>query len=364
MAVYKIFAESDATMYSSYPAKNTGLDEVLEVSVKNSEGANDPNVTGSLTYEDVRRSVLKFSDIDLAKIKTFATGSWKSNLRLYLANAENLNANYYVEVRQLSQSYDMGTGQFGDSPETTNGVCWYSTSSYYTTASSWNMSHGQYYTIQGGGSWTNLIATQSFNNASDKDINCDVSNIVNSWFSGSKNHGLIVKHPSSIESSPSSYKILNYFSVDTHTIYPPTLEIMWDDSVYATGSLQVVSNDEFVISIPNNTYTYKTGTDYLFKVVARDKYPTRRFTTSSIYLYSKLLPRTSYWAIQDVKTEDMIVDFDENYTKLSANGSENFFKLYMGGLEPERFYKILIKTVLSSGETIEVDGDHLFKLTR
>ena len=37
MAVYQIFASADATIYSRYPVKNTGRDEVLEVSVKNSQ---------------------------------------------------------------------------------------------------------------------------------------------------------------------------------------------------------------------------------------------------------------------------------------------------------------------------------------
>ena len=37
MAVYQIFASADATIYSRYPVKNTGIDQVLEVSVKNSQ---------------------------------------------------------------------------------------------------------------------------------------------------------------------------------------------------------------------------------------------------------------------------------------------------------------------------------------
>ena len=37
MAVYKIFASADATIYSRYPVKNTGIDPILEVSVKNSQ---------------------------------------------------------------------------------------------------------------------------------------------------------------------------------------------------------------------------------------------------------------------------------------------------------------------------------------
>ncbi len=32
MAVYKIFPEKDATLYSEYPAMNTGIDEIIEAS--------------------------------------------------------------------------------------------------------------------------------------------------------------------------------------------------------------------------------------------------------------------------------------------------------------------------------------------
>ena len=32
MAVYKIFPEKDATMYSLFPQMNTGLDEILDIS--------------------------------------------------------------------------------------------------------------------------------------------------------------------------------------------------------------------------------------------------------------------------------------------------------------------------------------------
>ena len=45
---------------------------------------------------------------------------------------------------------------------------------------------------------------------------------------------------------------MQYFSIDTHTIYPPTLEIKWDDSSYNTGSLSVISNNNNVITLGNN----------------------------------------------------------------------------------------------------------------
>jgi len=368
MAVYKIFASSDNTLYSSSPAANTGLDEILEVSVKNSDSPlnyfTDPVPSEPLIQDDLRRAILSFSDTDIATLKSFTTGSWKTNLRLYLATAENLNTTYSLEIRQVSQSWEMGTGKFADTPEVRNGACWYSPNQFTIPYNQWGT--GAYYLTAGGGSWTDLSTTQSFGYADNKDINVDVSSIVDSWFSSSySNYGFLIKHPNSIEQNSGSYVGLSFFSVDTHTIYPPTLEIKWDDSSYSTGSLSVINNTDNVITLSNNLDTYKYGTGkYRFNINARDKYPVRTFTTSSIYTTNKALPETSYWALQDVKTNDILIDFDTMYTKISCDGTNSYFNLYMNGLEPERYYKILIKTVLSDGESYEIDNNLIFKVTR
>lgn len=358
MSVYKIFAGKDASLYSYYPTQNTGLDEILEVGVRNSALLVN-------TSDDLRRSLVYFDDSDLDKLKTFRTGSWAAYLKLYLANAENLNSTYTVLIHQVSQSWEMGTGKYGDLPISTNGVCWYTTSSW-TSGSSTNWANPSYFITPGGGSWTSLSSSQTFEYKDNKDINVNVTNIVNTWFTGSSsNNGFLLKLPQQIENNSGSYMTLSYFSVDTHTIYPPTLEMRWDDSTYNTGSLQVINNSDFVITLENNTNYFKWNTEkYIFKINVRDKYPQRTFTTSSVYLSNKALPQSSYWAIQDLKTEDMIIDFDTDYTKISCNSSGSFFNVYMNGLEPERYYKILIKTTLSTGETIDVDNNLIFKVIR
>ena len=368
MAVYKIFPSSDATLYSKFPAQNTGLDEILEVAAKNSDDPQNSLIAGvssSILYDDIRRSLIRFSDEDLNKIKLFSTGSWKAGLKLYLADADNLSTTYSLEVRQVSQSWNMGTGKFADSPETRNGVCWYNTSSYVSANNSWATNASQYFMTPGGGSWTgSYFGSQSFDYKANKDPNVDVTRIVDSWFSGSSNNGFLVKLPTNIESSSVSYIGLSFFSVDTHTIYPPTLEMKWDDSSY-TGSLSEISNSDFVVTIGNNQGIYKIQTERVkFRINARDKYPTRVFTTSSLYTTNKRLPQTTYWAIQDLKTTDMVVDFDTNFTKVSYDQNGSFASLYLNGLEPERYYKLLVKTTLPTGETIDVDNDCIFKITR
>jgi len=368
MAVYKIFGSADASLYSKNPAQNTGLDEVLDVGVKNSN--NPTNFFASLApaepqlSDDIRRALILFSDSDINKIKSFVTGSWNAYLRLYLANAENLNEIYNLEIRAVSQSWTMGTGQTEDNPETRNGVCWFSTSSFTTTASNWES--GSFYLTPGGGSWSGSFATQSFVYADNKDVDANVTEIVDRWFSGSQdNNGFIVKLPDSIEQNSDSYINLSFFSVDTHTIYPPTLEMRWDDSIYETGSLSVVNDSNTIVTISNNVAEFKYGTEkYNFKINARDKYPSRVFTTSSLYTTNKALPENSYWAIQDAKTDDMVVDFDNDYTKISCDGISSYFTAYINGLEPERYYKILIKSALSNGEMVDFDNNLIFKVVK
>lgn len=365
MAVYKIFASADATLYSRYPEQNTGLDEILEVACYNTDIPSAVLQTNS--SDDIRRAIVKFNTEDILNAYSIVSGSnnWSSNLRLYLATATNLNTEYELEIRQVSQSWSMGTGKFMDDPIIKNGVCWYTTSSYVSGSMS-NWIDPQYLNTVGGGSWTDIYVTQSFDYKSNKDINVNVTPIVSNWISGSEsNYGFIIKNPLSIEQNTGSYIGLSFFSIDTHTIYPPTLEFKWDDSVYNTGSLSVVSNSNTVISIGNNTGVFKNDTSkYIFRVNARDKYPTRTFTTSSIYTNNKALPSSSYWALEDAKTGERIIDFDTIYTKISCDSNGSYFPIYMNGLEPERFYKILIKTNLATGEIVDIDNNIMFKLVR
>ena len=355
MSVYKIFPEADTTLYSAYPSQNTGLDEILEVSVKNST---------SVSSEDIRRSIIKFSDTDLQTLQSIkGNSSYDVYLRLFLANAENLNTTYDLNFQQIDSQWSMGTGKFVDSPITKNGANWYSTGSYISATNIWPNSN--YFLTPGGGSWTGTTISQSFSYNDNKDINVKVTSFFSNWIAGSANAGILIKHSGSVERNTTSYKVLNFFSKDTHTIFPPCLEIRWDDSSFNTGSLSVVNNNSIELAVTNNPYIIKSSTDkYKFRIAAREKYPARSFSTSSIYLMNKALPSSSFWAIQDVKTEDMIVDFNVPYTKISCDPTSSYFNIYMSGLEPERYYKILVKYVLDSGESIVVDNDSIFKIVR
>jgi len=362
MAVYKIFPEKDATLYSISPSENTGLDEILELSTI---------YDNQVTYAS--RPVIQFNQDEITDIisNKISGSAWQSNLRLFLARASNIPLNYTLYSYPISGSWNMGTGHYQDSPEAIDGVSWkYRTAS---GSSAWSLSSfaagvtGSYPVLQpGGGTWyTSSVASQSFSYITSKDINLNVTNTVNLFVSGTiSNNGFIIKKDDSVEFSSENAFDLKYFSVDTHTIYPPCLEFKWNDfTTVLTGSLtsSIVTTSDFKLTLPNNSGYFHEGSISKIRVNARPKYPTRTYSTSSIYTTNYFLPTASYYAIKDLDTNEFVVDFDTTYTKISADSTSNYFTIYMNGLEPERYYKFLIKTIID-GQTIISDDSYYFKV--
>jgi hypothetical protein len=362
MAVYKIFPEKDATLYSISPSENTGLDEILELST---------TYDNQVTYAS--RPVIQFNQDEITDIisNKISGSAWQSNLRLFLARASNIPLNYTLYSYPISGSWNMGTGHYQDSPEAIDGVSWkYRTAS---GSSAWSLSSfaagvtGSYPVLQpGGGTWyTSSVASQSFSYITSKDINLNVTNTVNLFVSGTiSNNGFIIKKDDSVEFSSENAFDLKYFSVDTHTIYPPCLEFKWNDfTTVLTGSLtsSIVTTSDFKLTLPNNSGYFHEGSISKIRINARPKYPTRTYSTSSIYTTNYFLPTASYYAIKDLDTNEFVVDFDTTYTKISADSTSNYFTIYMNGLEPERYYKFLIKTVID-GQTIISDDNYYFKV--
>ena len=330
MAVYKIFPEQSSTLYSYYPTLNAGLDEILEVSTYESIES---------TYQ-VSRALLQFPSSEIADILStkVGTASFKAHLRTLIAHTSEIPTNFDLYCYPVAESWNPGTGRLSNSPITTDGVSWQyrvsSGSSAWTTIAFPTGVTASYSNIIGGGTWYTgsngflLEATQSFTRATSKDISIEVTNAVRLWNSGSiSNNGFIIKNSQSNEFNPAYTYELKYFSGNTHTIYPPCLEIRWDDSIYNTGSLSVINSNQVVVSIPNNKNEYNQDSVQQFKVNVRDQYPTRNFQTTSVYLNNKVLPATSYWCIKDLDTEEIIIDFDTEYTKISSDSTCNYFNV-------------------------------------
>jgi len=337
MAVFKIFPTKDNFISQGYSTNNYGRDEILEISSE---------------INNIKRILILFpQDEILDIINNIPSNEYSSSLKLYLANSNNLSENYDVFIYPLSQSWVMGTGRSGDEPNPKNGSCWDSPD------------------INNSGSWDYWSAmpneykiSQSFNYNSSKDINIDIKPIIDGWVTSSiDNNGLLLKFPSLIESSSNNQSI-SFFSIDTHTIYPPVLEIKWNDVLYSSSLSQITS--DFHLVLKNIKKEFQQSEIYKFKIHARDEYPIRNFQTSSLYLDKKILPEESYWSLKDVKTEEIIIDFDLIGTKIGADDNGNYFNINFNGIQPERYYQLIFKIIINGEIIIIDDKSNYFKVIR
>ena len=94
------------------------------------------------------------------------------------------------------------------------------------------------------------------------------------------------------------------------------------------------------------------------------KYPDRVFLTASLYNTNYYLPESqSLYAVKDTETNEFVIDFDSDYTRISSDATSSFFDLYCNGLEPERYYTILVKTTID-GTTKVFDENIMFKVAK
>ena len=262
---------------------------------------------------------------------------------------------------------------FRFSPQKTNGCSWKfsansGSSEWKTTGFATNSTASFPATNQGGGVWYTVSgSSQSFEYQKTTDIEMDVKNAVLAWYSGSiSNNGFIIKQPDSAEFIQNSAyaQTFKFFSVDTHTIYPPQLEFKWYDYLFSTGSStnSIISDSNYHISFDNNRGTYYSESIQRFKLNVRPQFPTRTFTTSSIYTINYSLPESSsLYAVKDLDTNEYVIDFDSTYTRISADSKNSYFDIYMNGLEPERYYKILVQATVD-GSTTVYDENLIFKV--
>ena len=359
--MHKFFTSSfDASIYLQQPEQNAGLDGILEV--------------GKLYYgssKDIARSLIKFDTGSIkSEITSIGTGSWQTYLVLRSANSQEIPLEYSIYANAVSQSWAMGTGTKFDNI-TSNGVSW----KYRDGISTWqdNVFAGTAVFTTGttgsanaeGGTWfITGSATQSFNNEPD-DIRMNVTNIMHQWISGSlKNNGFIVRHSIDVENDTLDYGILKFFSKETGTIYEPKLELVWDDSLFATGSLTPVTGsaeDDYKVVVTNLKTQYQTNSKIKIRVKGRDMYPLKSFGTTFEYDQSKYLPSGSvYYQIEDYATNEIVVPFGD-YSKLSCDSKSNYFNLDTSTYPINRTYKLKLKIVESGISTI-IDDKLIFEI--
>jgi hypothetical protein len=370
---YFEYATKDTTLYEASQSRNTGLDEIIEIR---------KDMNSDATVVNVSRGLIKF---DLTYISQsiesgiIPSGSQtKFHLNLYDANSTQLNISQTLYGYPVSQSWDMGSGKVDSNPQIGDGVTWRwkDNSDSLTYWASVTGSGGTWYSGSG------YEASQSFTHEPD-DLRMDVSDIVWKWYHGTvPNEGFMLKRSGSVGNNNTSveegdtvrYGNFSFFGRDTHTVYQPKLEIVWDDSTWATGSLSALSSDnleDMVLYMKGLRPKYKEKSKVKFRVVGRERYPEKTYVTSGYstgYTTVKYLPSGStYYQIKDAYTDDVIIPFGTG-SIVSCDTTGNYFNLWMNGLQSERFYRINYKVVSGSGtsdETVQYfDEDHSFKIVR
>ena len=230
----------------------------------------------------------------------------------------------------------------------------------------------------------------------------DVTDIVNKWINGSTyntnaigytdtdsdrndipNYGLILKISGSDANSQendSSRCNLKFFSKNTNTIYPPKIEIKWDDHTsmdggtnsdvnwYHTSSLSALDMSG---QVDNYVYVkgirpeYKETETAKFRVGARKRFLGKTFSTSVQTISSSFFgEKSGSYSIVDLSTNETMIPFSE-YTYLSVDSGSMYFKQDLNTFQPNRIYKILIKVKYNDGQEIIYDEDNFkFKVVR
>jgi hypothetical protein len=374
---HQIYIERDATIYERKEYRNTGIDQILEL-VKTTSGSRLDDQWQVGTYNT--RILLDFAGTQFTDLsQSIHNGNIGSTDRKFYLNLKHIYSTdlpitYTLYAYPVSESWSNGTGNYADIPEARNGASW-RFSDNYDDQTAWNTgsahSIGQIGVQQplGGGTWitgSGYEASQSFDYQSP-DVRMDVTDIVNKWLAGTiPNYGFILKQQYSTEVGDSNSLNLKFFSKDTHTVYAPKLEVVWNDYTL-TGTTDIVhqtNNGGPIVYFKNIEEKYPEGSRVKFRLGARSKYPTKTYTTASFYTTDSRLTKTSSYAVCDAVTGETLLDYDDVYTKISDDANGSYFNYWMNALSPERYYKFKIRSKYSDSEIKYFDNGYYFKVVR
>ena len=365
---YFVFPTSDTWISSgsnpidgeTYKDQNFGQDQILEVKKHFFNKSFDHPTRALVNFAGTGFNTLSQSIVD---------GDIPSDAKFYLRMFEaqgnsDLSADYKLAFQPISQSWSEGVGKFGDNPKTTDGCSW----------------DNRVNPVGGPAKvWTNngttilnvSSSTQTFSHQSP-DVEVEVTDMVNMWLSGSEeNYGMLIRFSGSQETNETTFGKLKFFSRNTHTIYAPRLEARWDGHTTIAGSL-TGSLSELDVSGNTSNFIYTIGLKDKYKdtevpkfrIGARKQFIQKTFTDSYQTSSGSYIPEGSgSYAIQDVATGQMVIDFSSN-TLLSCDTKSNYFIEHMNGFYPDRTYKILIKVKYNDVQEEIFDNDFEFKIVR
>lgn len=340
----------DASIYQQYPTRNTGIDEILEV-------GKSRVMSGSV------RGLIQFSAAQIASMTSSADPSATYYLNLRIANADNLIANQQIEVYEVTQSWDEGTGFFvQDLENAKDGATWLIADNSDVT---WSFDASSSVGPSPGGATGSLTTpdgSASFG-FEPNDVRLNITDTVRRWSSGTiANNGVLVKIPTANENNTNIVANFKFFSKNTHTIYPPTLEAVWDSQ-----TIKVLPNcgltlapDEMELFIPNAPTTIATGSTARIRFGIRTSHPIKSFTDSFRFSNKFYLNSGSHFGVQDAATRAFVVPFDTG-SFISADSTGSYFDLKAENMFIGRTYKILVRVTKPWGPEV-IDTGHSFRV--
>lgn len=337
----------DASIYQRLPFSNAGLDEVLEIG-KYIRPADQrvAFVSGSV------RGLINF---DVNSALGFPSGA-RYYLNLYIADAQFINRYQNIKIHPISSSWVEGSGYaYQDTANSKDGVTWYSSS------------RDAIWTTPGGDYLTTPSASYTFSEIPiSSTLRIEVTNIVRPVANGTNVfswHGLMVKFTPTDEISDSVNGNIKFFSGNTHTVFEPTLEVVWNDQSFTTGSLKPIPNANVSITPKNLKEAYTLGEVDKIYLVVRDPYPDKRFDAAQRYRNQYYLPSSSYFRLRDQAADIVLSRFDQ-YSAINCDASGSYITLDTTGLNINRYYSLDIKVESNSfvffpefNYTFKVDND-------
>jgi hypothetical protein len=318
-------ATEDATIYQRYPTENTGLDEILEV------GKNVKALDGTKMYASGSSRALINFDIPTGQAYP-VTARYFLNLKI--ANAQYVDRYQTLKVHQVNGDWLEGSGYFYQDVKNNNyGVTW----TVKNATVSWSNAGGDYFATPS--------ASYSVSNIPIQDIKIDVTNIVAPIVSGTNINpwnGFLVKFSDETEDDSLNKGNIKVFSSNTHTVFAPVLEVNYVDQTFITGSLKAIPHGDIAILPKNLKESYTQGEVDKVYLIARDKYPDKRFDAVKRYRTQYYLPSESYFRIRDDLSGVILHDFDQ-YSAISCDTSGSYFLLNTQQLQPNRYYTIDLK---------------------
>lgn len=374
--IYNIFPIADATIYEKTEALNSGIDALLEL---NKTLTSQYDVTGSsipiaynsrilMKYDYTQLSILTDAGYDTGSVDTLY------KIKMYITEEHDLPTTFTLDAIAVSGSWTNGIGRYDYIPYDREGVSWkYRTGEnsdiQWLTGSYIAASTGSWNITPGGATWytgSAYKATASINYGDNLDIEIDCSSIVSEHLAGNiSNDGIIIKKSYADEISTSDTMQLQFFSSDTNTIYLPHMRVYLNDSAFNTGSLSgIAASTDNVVYFKNLDDTYTTNDRAKFRIIGRPKFPEKTFATSSAYAVENFLPVSSSYSVEDLHTKEIVIPHDYIYTKINCDTTGSYFNFWMSGLQPERWYKFIIKTKFDNNDVRIYDDGFIFKVER